>query len=374
MNWQQYFEKAKASLAEKDYHSAHYHSMLANMAVMEADGYPSPDFKICDQFHQSLLKTKSSFQPKSWKFYLEKSKESFASKDVAAAKYQAAWAFREAMKTGDEKAAAIIEQHREILAQHKSKPIYPDGGWKMCLQELQDGIGGDDWQAKVEEGYVEALADCNKALELDPNLASGYNNRGFALLTLGNIYGALDDLNKAIELDPDHLSAYNNRGYVAYLLGESESAIQDYDHALQLNPNFAQAYNNRGMAKTKLGDFEGAFADYDKSLFLDPTAKETYYNRGCTKQRVGDHDSAIPDFDAAIQLDPTWPHVYFNRGVAKHNTGDYAGALADYAQAANAGKQNKLCPKHGGHRRGGYRRWFSRRMTPAYGIGDGGIQ
>ncbi|MBX9570680.1 MAG: hypothetical protein K2X77_17440 [Candidatus Obscuribacterales bacterium] len=162
MNWQQYFEKAKASLAEKDYHSAHYHSMLANMAVMEADGYPSPDFKICDQFHQSLLKTKSSFQPKSWKFYLEKSKESFASKDVAAAKYQAAWAFREAMKTGDEKAAAIIEQHREILAQHKSKPIYPDGGWKMCLQELQDGIGGDDWQAKVEEGYVEALADYNE--------------------------------------------------------------------------------------------------------------------------------------------------------------------------------------------------------------------
>lgn len=162
MNWQQYLEKAKASLAEKDFRSARYHSLLASVAVGEADGYASPDWNTCDKFSQSLLKAKSSFQPKTWKFYLEKSQESFASKDVAAAKYQAAWAFREAMKTGDEKAAGIVEQHRKMLAQHTSKPMYPHEGWKMYLEQLQDGIGGEDWQANVEEGYVEALADYNE--------------------------------------------------------------------------------------------------------------------------------------------------------------------------------------------------------------------
>lgn len=204
MNWQQYLEKAKASLAEKDYQSAQYHSTLAVMAVMEADGYASPDFTTCDKFNQSLFKSKSSFQPKSWKFYLEKSKDSFASKDIAAAKYQAAWAFREAMKAGDEKSAAIVEQHRTMLAQHKSKPRYPYEGWKMYLEELQDGIGGEDWQAKLEEAYVDALADYNEqAMDvLFKMLNSGQSGW---VSPLANKYRDIDDWGMGFSEARDHL-------------------------------------------------------------------------------------------------------------------------------------------------------------------------
>ena len=61
-----------------------------------------------------------------------------------------------------------------------------------------------------------ALADCNKAIELDPKLAGAYSNRGVAHLEKGELDRAIADCNKAIELDPKLAEAYNNRG-AAYI-------------------------------------------------------------------------------------------------------------------------------------------------------------
>jgi len=45
--------------------------------------------------------------------------------------------------------------------------------------------------------------DANKAIELDPNLAQAYKNRGAAHFYFGDNEGALADLNKAIALNPN---------------------------------------------------------------------------------------------------------------------------------------------------------------------------
>jgi tetratricopeptide (TPR) repeat protein len=66
--------------------------------------------------------------------------------------------------------------------------------------------GGAKYQAGDYQG---ALADYNKAIELDPKLAMGYNNRAFLKNNrLKDYQGALADYNKAIELDPKYAAAY----------------------------------------------------------------------------------------------------------------------------------------------------------------------
>ena len=51
--------------------------------------------------------------------------------------------------------------------------------------------------------YSEAIADYDKAIELDPNFAAAYTNRGTAKAQLKQYSEAIADYDKAIELDPN---------------------------------------------------------------------------------------------------------------------------------------------------------------------------
>ena len=74
---------------------------------------------------------------------------------------------------------------------------------------------------------------------------------------------AIKDYDKAIQLEPDHAEAYNNRGGVAKAeLGQDSAAISDYNKAIQLRkPDHAEAYFNRGNAKLDLEQYTAAIKD-----------------------------------------------------------------------------------------------------------------
>ena len=48
--------------------------------------------------------------------------------------------------------------------------------------------------------YDLAIADCNKTIELDPNLADAYYNRALAYIAQGKKYMAIADFKKFINL------------------------------------------------------------------------------------------------------------------------------------------------------------------------------
>ncbi|MGE4597046.1 MAG: tetratricopeptide repeat protein [Methylophilaceae bacterium] len=56
--------------------------------------------------------------------------------------------------------------------------------------------------------YSGAIADYNKAIEINPNHADAYYNRGIAKDNLEDYYGAIADYTKAIEIDPNDAEAY----------------------------------------------------------------------------------------------------------------------------------------------------------------------
>ncbi len=71
--------------------------------------------------------------------------------------------------------------------------------------------------------YDQALADLNRAIELDPAEA-------WAI-----------DLNRAIELDPDDAEAIGSRGQACRLLGREEEALADFARATELDPGYKPA-------------------------------------------------------------------------------------------------------------------------------------
>ena len=78
-----------------------------------------------------------------------------------------------------------------------------------------------------------AIADYNKAIEIKPDYALAYNNRGNARYNLGDKEGAIADYNKAIEIKPDDAYAYMSRGAVHFLMKDTQKGIEDIQTAAQ---------------------------------------------------------------------------------------------------------------------------------------------
>src|SRR6266496_5648455 len=128
----------------------------------------------------------------------------------------------------------------------------------------------------------------------------------------GDLDGAIADYDRAIQLDPKDAAIYNNRGLAKQEKGDLDAAIVDFNLAIQLNPKDAVACSNRGNAKRDKGDLDGAILDYNRAIRFDPKYAYAYYNRGLAKKQKSDLDGAIADY---------------NRGVAERRKGDLDGAI-----------------------------------------------
>jgi tetratricopeptide (TPR) repeat protein len=115
-----------------------------------------------------------------------------------------------------------------------------------------------------------AIADFNRAAELDPKNDAPYYNRAQAKRLKNDTAGAIADYTKAIEVGSTNPAAYNNRANARVENKDREGAIADYTHAIELKPDYARAYYNRAMLKREKGDKAGAAADFKRARMLDP--------------------------------------------------------------------------------------------------------
>ena len=75
----------------------------------------------------------------------------------------------------------------------------------------------------------------------------------------------LRNYNKVVELNPEFAYTYFNRGNIKYSQNDFRSAILDYNEAIKQNPSFYEAYYNRGLARFQIKDKERALDDMRKA-------------------------------------------------------------------------------------------------------------
>jgi tetratricopeptide (TPR) repeat protein len=84
--------------------------------------------------------------------------------------------------------------------------------------------------------------------QVNRRAAIDHLNRGTKELDAGDLDGALADFNRAIELDPNYSAPYFNRGLLRTRQADYDGAISDFTKAIALNP-IAEAYLDRGAAR-----------------------------------------------------------------------------------------------------------------------------
>ena len=82
--------------------------------------------------------------------------------------------------------------------------------------------------------------------------------------------GAIADFNRAAELNPKDDAPYYNRAQARRLKNDTTGAIADYTKAIELGSTNPAAYNNRGNARAENKNRDGAIADYTRAIELKP--------------------------------------------------------------------------------------------------------
>ncbi|MDP3104953.1 MAG: tetratricopeptide repeat protein [Candidatus Methanoperedens sp.] len=77
-----------------------------------------------------------------------------------------------------------------------------------------------------------------------------------------------------MELKPDEAVIWSNKGSVLHELGKLDEALKAYEKAIELEPDCVLAWFNRACAYSVKGDKEKALSYLEKAIELDTSNKE----------------------------------------------------------------------------------------------------
>ena len=188
--------------------------------------------------------------------------------------------------------------------------------------------------------FKEAVEKYTEAINLDPNYAEAYHNRGlvYGSWRLKDAEKGLADLNKAIQLNPEDAESYAVRAEIYDFQDNYSEAIKDYTKAIQLDPNNVEYYAERGyLYDYKEKNYHAAMKDYAKAVQLDPNNEEYYFEFAEVFEiRLNDYPSAIKVYTDIIQRFPNSERIakaYRARGSCYDWLNETEKSEADYAKA-----------------------------------------
>jgi tetratricopeptide (TPR) repeat protein len=235
---------------------------------------------------------------------------------------------------------AAMEGYMKVLT---SEPNNADALYYVAVVAAQEGQ------------FDESIKLAQRALSFGPPQSRVHNLLGQNYFRLGQAQQALANYDRAIELQPDFADAFGNRANVLSNLGRHEQALAGYDRALALRPGSHEDWTNRGAVLEDLDRFEEALASYDRAIALRSDFAGAHYNRGNTLRELSQIESAAADraggqsnhasFDAAlagynkaIALNPTFADAFFGRALVHLLRGDWEAGFRDYEHRTRMGQ------------------------------------
>lgn len=191
-------------------------------------------------------------------------------------------------------------------------------------------VAAEDEHAYVP-GYLSSILSSGLLDEVTQALALA--ERAEAQRLMRHYDGALADFNRAIEINPKLTWAIASRGETYRALNRYPDALMDFDRAISQSPGLAWAIADRGIARRQMRRYTDALRDFDTAIDLDNSYSWAIANRGETYRRLGRYNAAVSDFDRAIQIDQDYAWAVASRGRTYLQMKRYEDALRDFDRA-----------------------------------------
>ena len=190
----------------------------------------------------------------------------------------------------------------------------------------------------ITEQYEDAIDCFNKALDLDPNNLS-------ALISKGNTYELMENYQEAskvydvvIETEVSDIYDLMSKGYVLENHQRFDDALKTYNKALKTDKNNSNILFLKGSCLIKLQKHEEAVETLDECIErYNDNSYETifdlenaYHNKGVALHAIEEDDEALEAFSLALGINPNYHYTYYEIGIIQEDREKYESALKNY--------------------------------------------
>jgi eukaryotic-like serine/threonine-protein kinase len=174
-----------------------------------------------------------------------------------------------------------------------------------------------------------AITALQNSIHTDPRFALGYAQLGEAYRLKNRVDHdprwvdeALANCERAVDLDDRIPAAYVTLGRIHDSAGKHDLALQEFQHALTLDPKNSLALAGLALAYENSGRIADAEATYQKAVALRPEYWDGYNSLAGFYARHNKFSEAIAQYRHALELTPDNAQLYSNLAGAYLDSGD----------------------------------------------------
>jgi serine/threonine protein kinase/Tfp pilus assembly protein PilF len=163
-----------------------------------------------------------------------------------------------------------------------------------------------------EEDFQTAVSMFEQAIAIDPSYAYPFVGLAWAYMDRFNVKNEEKDMDysvknceKAFELNPNLAEANSAKATVHLLKLELDEAYQGFKRALELSPNNAMIVRETGGFYRNIGLYDQAVKFYTRALELNPLHIMTHVVLIMSLMNSGQFDKAMVRIERALELEPT---------------------------------------------------------------------
>jgi Tfp pilus assembly protein PilF len=132
--------------------------------------------------------------------------------------------------------------------------------------------------ASIDQAFPLEYRSIIDRLRYDPNNPALLNEQGNYLVQHGRLQQAIAQYQKAVKIQPDLAIAWNNLGVAYTAAGKFADGEGAYRRAIKVNPAYALAYYNLGASYDRRGNYDDAINYYQRAIEIDPTLLDVRVN------------------------------------------------------------------------------------------------
>lgn len=252
----------------------------------------------------------------------------------------ASYALGQALMDLGETAEAIAFLERAVALSPRS------GSARYALGSALRSLGDEDAAQRVLASVGEA-GDSKPALD-DPIFARvtelaadehHFLNLGKSLEAAGKLADAITAYERALSLNPGMASAHANLVGAFGRIGDIPKAEAHYKAASSIDPNIEELHNNWGVLQATRQDPSAAAAAFRRAIEVNPQSAKAHANLGVALIELGNAGEAARHFREAVSSDPTNRPARMNLGTMALES-DRPAEAAEHLQAALLGAED----------------------------------
>jgi serine/threonine protein kinase/Tfp pilus assembly protein PilF len=241
--------------------------------------------------------------------------------------------------------AKLTEDGMKRGFEYLNRAIETDPEYALAYAGLADWyLEAVDLTLPPQEAWTKSNEAAEKALKLDPTLASARASLGVAkLMYEWDWAGAEADFKEAIRLQPDHVRAHEYYSWYLVCVGRNSEALEEAKRAQQIDPLSAEANAWGGLVSYYARQYDEAIEQEKRALEIDPSYWFAHYFLGWTYLQKGQTREAIAELQKAADLSG-FPQAIAPLGHAHAKAGNRAEALKILAEFKTWSRTGLVAP------------------------------